>query len=220
LETGVNIVIPAYSKVAATVSQAGDTPVGKLVGSVLQRGGSVIDLVRGHDGPEAAAAPSRSAAPARKRSTARKPKTARPSEGRSGTGSPRSHRAASEAAVEVKVPAAPDPVATNDLPLIGYDSLVAEEIVKRLDGLTQTELAVLYKYERAHDSRSTVLEAIDGKMVELPLPTYDSLLIPAILDDLNGLTRGELATIREYEVRTNNRLPILERIDELLAVQV
>jgi hypothetical protein len=51
----------------------------------------------------------------------------------------------------------------------------------------------------------------------LPMPTYDSLTLPAILDGLNGLTVAELRVIRTHEIDHENRLPVIDRIDELLA---
>lgn len=108
-------------------------------------------------------------------------------------------------------------VEANDLPLAGYDSLVADEIVARLTGLTQTELAALLAYEKSNDNRSTVIEAIEGRLVDLPLPTYDSLSVAAILTDLEALDAAALRTLRDYESSTQNRLPVLEKIDSLLA---
>ena len=215
LARGANVVLPAYARVASTVEQVGSTGVGKAVGRVLDKGqtmaapllGVLERTVRGHSEPVAPA-------------TGRKK---RPSGTSAAKGGPRARRAGSNgigSSVASKVPAAPEPVAEIDLPLVGYDALVADEVVKRLEGLTQTDLAVVFKYERAHDARSTVLEALEGRMVELPLPTYDSLSLAAILDDLNGLTRGELEIIRGYELRTRNRLPVIEKIDSLLAVEV
>lgn len=107
-------------------------------------------------------------------------------------------------------------VAATDLPLAGYDSLVADEIIARLDGLTVTELATLSAYEKSNDNRSTIVQAIDSRITILPLPTYDSLEVPAILSQIETLSPQELLTIRNYEISTKNRLPVVERIDSLL----
>ncbi len=104
-----------------------------------------------------------------------------------------------------------------DLPLPGYDSLVADEIVARMDGLTQTDLATLAAYEKAHDSRSTILNAIEARLVDLPLPTYDSLEVSGVVSRLDSLNTAELRTVRDYEAATLNRLPIIEKVDELLS---
>jgi len=114
-------------------------------------------------------------------------------------------------------PVAPDATA---LPIVGYAKLSAEDIGKRLDGLKQSDLATVYKFEKANKNRKSVLSAIDSRLVDLPLPLYDSMALPTLLDALNGLTVAQLQTVREYEVRTENRLPLIERIDELLAVPI
>jgi hypothetical protein len=105
------------------------------------------------------------------------------------------------------------------LPIAGYSRLAVDKIPARLVGLTNSELALLFKYERANKNRAKVTDVIDAQLVDLPMPTYDKMTSPAILDSLNGLTRGELRTIKEYEARTTNRLPIIDRIDELLAIE-
>ena len=120
--------------------------------------------------------------------------------------------------VASKSPGGVTPADARDLPIPGYTQLSAAKIQERLNGLTQTDLASLYRFEKANQGRAGLLKQIDKRMVQLPLPLYDSLTLPAILDDLNGLTKPELKVIRKYEARTSNRLPILDRIDELLEV--
>jgi len=121
-------------------------------------------------------------------------------------------------AADHAVPGTTAPADATALPIVGYDKLSAEDIGKRLDGLKQSDLAAVYKFEKANKKRKSVLSAIDGRLVDLPLPLYDSMALPTIIDALNGLTVEQLQTVREYETRTENRLPVIERIDELLAV--
>ena len=203
VELGVNAVLPAYSTVASKVNELGETRVGRLVENVAARG---LDAV----GPAVDRA--QRLVPSRRRSTQApaKPATKKP-----GSTRPKTNR--SKAPLEGMLVAAPEPKRVEDLPIVGYDALLAEEVMVRLKGLTQSELAQVYKYERAKDARTTVLDAIEGRLIDLPLPTYDSLRVAAILDAVNGLTRKELYTIHEYERSTRNRLPILEKIDNLLA---
>lgn len=130
------------------------------------------------------------------------------------------HKAESVAHVDMVTPGAPAEVDEMSLPIAGYSRLAANKISARLIGLTNSELALLFKFEKANKNRSTVIDAIDSQLSDLPMPTYDKMTSVAILDALNGLTRGELRTVREYEARTTNRLPILDRIDELLAIEV
>lgn len=78
----------------------------------------------------------------------------------------------------VSVPAAPEPAAdvtptataqvaaagaprAGDLAIPGYDSLSASQVVQRLAGLNQDELAAVGAYERAHRGRRTILNRID-----------------------------------------------------------
>jgi hypothetical protein len=49
------------------------------------------------------------------------------------------------------------------LPIEGYDSLAASQVVLRLGSLTQTELGAVYAYESANRARRTIL----GKVAQL-----------------------------------------------------
>lgn len=51
--------------------------------------------------------------------------------------------------------------ATDDLPIEGYDSLAASQVVGRLGSLTDDELALIEAYETAHRSRRTILGKIN-----------------------------------------------------------
>ncbi len=50
------------------------------------------------------------------------------------------------------------------LPIADYGNLSAEEILTRLEGLTQEQLRVLREYEEAHEKRAEVLEALDARL--------------------------------------------------------
>ncbi|WP_436501761.1 hypothetical protein [Actinokineospora sp. HUAS TT18] len=52
--------------------------------------------------------------------------------------------------------------AAEALPIDGYDQLTAPQIIDRLTGLTQDQLAVLERYERAHADRVTVVDKIQA----------------------------------------------------------
>jgi hypothetical protein len=85
------------------------------------------------------------------------------------TPSPSPHPPAGEA-----VPAPPPPpgpvrsgwrpgskaVAAGELGIPGYDSLSASQVVQRLDGLTDGELAAVARYEEAHRGRRTILNRV------------------------------------------------------------
>jgi hypothetical protein len=108
------------------------------------------------------------------------------------------------------------PRTASELPIESYASLTADEIVSRLGGLTQTELSQVYKFEKAHENRATVLNAIEGKFVTLPIPAYDSLTADEIVDRLDKLDESGLKTIKSYESATKKRSTVLEKIDSRL----
>ncbi|HWE58005.1 MAG TPA: hypothetical protein VG435_21065 [Acidimicrobiales bacterium] len=59
---------------------------------------------------------------------------------------------------------APEPVtapSAGELAIPGYDSLSASQVLQRLPGLSQDELAAVAAYEQAHRGRRTILNRID-----------------------------------------------------------
>ena len=118
--------------------------------------------------------------------------------------------------VAPKLPRVAAPKKASELPIKGYADLTAAEIVSAAKGLTQTELARVYKFERANENRSTVLEAVESRFVELPIPTYDALNVGEIAERLDGLTPEELKVVRRYEADTKNRSTVLDKIDALV----
>ena len=125
---------------------------------------------------------------------------------------------ASVAAANVapKLPRVAAPKNAGELAIQGYGSLTAADIVSRLQGLTQTDLARVYKYEQANEGRSTILEAIDSRLIDLPIATYDALNVDEIIGRLDTLSRSDLRTLRRYEADTKARSTLLEKIDSLL----
>ena len=115
------------------------------------------------------------------------------------------------------LPRAAAPRTAGELPIEHYASLTAEEIVSRLAGLTQTDLARVYKYEKAHENRATILGAVDSKLVDLPIPSYDTLTAEEIAKRLETLDESELKAIKRYENATKLRATVIERIDSLLS---
>lgn len=125
---------------------------------------------------------------------------------------------ASTAATNIapKLPRVAAPKNASELPIQGYNSLTASEIVTRLKGLTQTELAKVYKFENAHEDRATILEAIDSKLIVLPITTYDALTVDEINGRLERLSEDELKTLKRYENDTKARAGVLDKIESLL----
>ncbi len=199
LATGLNTVAPIYSKVAGGIDQLTQTAVGRTVVSTAGKGiglvSPVVDrLFRGKDEPLQS----------------------------NGNGKSEDIPTITGSAPLVETPSG-SPVVGIEMPTVealalpGYDTLSPEEVVARLEGLIQSDLAAIYAYEKATQGRSDILAAIDGRLVDLPLPTYDSLEIPAILSAIESLTPEELAVLRDYEASTRNRFPVVGKIDSLLA---
>ena len=64
-----------------------------------------------------------------------------------------------EAEPEVDTGSAESP-AVDDLPIPGYDSLAASQVVPRLTTLSESELAAIGAYEAAHRGRRTILNRV------------------------------------------------------------
>ena len=109
------------------------------------------------------------------------------------------------------------PRIASELPIESYGSLTADEIVSRLSGLTQTDLSKVYKFEKAHENRATVVNAVEGRFVTLPIASYDALTVDEIVDRLENLDESELKAIKGYESATKERSTVLEKIDSLLS---
>lgn len=103
-----------------------------------------------------------------------------------------------------------------ELPIEGYDDLTAQKIVAKLGGLTQDQLTLVQAYEEANQNRTTVLQAIEPRLVDLPVSGYDDMTAEEITKELDLLSKDELRTIRDYESRTQARKTILERVESLL----
>ncbi|MGH2750849.1 MAG: hypothetical protein ACRDK3_08265 [Actinomycetota bacterium] len=152
-----------------------------------------------------------------KKTTARAKRTTKRTTRKTAGARPDRRTTAAASNAQPKLPRATAPRSASELPIAGYASLTVEEITARLSGLTQTDLAKVYKYEKAHDKRATILQAVEGKLVDLPIPTYDALSAEEITGRLGRLDRSELETIKSYESATKVRSTIIEKVDELLS---
>ena len=128
-----------------------------------------------------------------------------------------SRATAATSAVAPKIPAVAAPRRASDLAIPAYASKTASEIAAETKGLTQTQLAQIYKFEKAHEDRATILEAIESKLVDLPIKTYDDMSVEEIHGRIKRLTEKSLKTLRRYELDTKNRSTVIDRIDQLLA---
>ena len=74
----------------------------------------------------------------------------------------------------------------------------------------------MYKYEKAHEDRSTILDAIDFDWWLSRSRPKTRLTVEEISGRLDGLSPQELKALRRYEADTKAR-SIFEKIDTLLA---
>ena len=68
----------------------------------------------------------------------------------------------------------------SDLAIARYDALTADEIISRLAGLSQVDLAKVDCYERRHENRTTVLDRVSSLRGDEPWPGYDELNVAEI----------------------------------------
>ena len=97
-----------------------------------------------------------------------------------------------------------------DLPIPGYDRLGDKEVVGLLPRLSQTELAAIETYERAHQSRPVVLDKLRYMRGSEPLPGYDALTTEQIFTALAGANAETVKAVRDYERKFQHRKSVLD----------
>lgn len=151
------------------------------------RGGEAVEVA-----DEAATKVVRGTARATKRATKRTASATR----KAAAAAPRKAAATAKAAVEA--------------PIAGYDDLTAGEVVERLPGLSQEQLAAVDRYERAHEDRSTVLDRVDALSGDEPWQGYDAQSVPDIRAALRDADDATVARVHEYERRHKGRAGVLD----------
>lgn len=127
-----------------------------------------------------------------------------------GSGRSRTTRATTGGAESAAAKPTAAPTATPDLPIPGYDTLTADEVVSRLRGLTQSELAVIERHERGAQARQTVLERTASLRENEPFAGYDEQNVEAIRSALSDADEARLRAVREYERRHKERAGVLD----------
>jgi ferritin-like metal-binding protein YciE len=98
----------------------------------------------------------------------------------------------------------------DELALNGYDDLTAEEIVGRLNGLSQEDLRAIEQYETKNANRATILRKLESLRTQEPWPGYDGLTVAEIRSELQHAPKGRLAKVREYERAHKNRTSVID----------
>ncbi len=103
-----------------------------------------------------------------------------------------------------------------DLPIADYDSLTAEEIVKRLPELSQVDLTKVEVYERKSQARSTVLDRAKALRGDEPWPGYDEMTADEIVERLRDADDALVAKVRDYERAHKDRTTVMRAVEREL----
>jgi ferritin-like metal-binding protein YciE len=104
-----------------------------------------------------------------------------------------------------------------DLPIPNYDSLSADEIVKKLRELPQRELAMIDGYERKSANRKSVLDRAAELRGEEPWPGYDEMTVNEMRKRINATDDAEtLARVRDYERAHKERKSVIDAASKSL----
>jgi ferritin-like metal-binding protein YciE len=97
-----------------------------------------------------------------------------------------------------------------EAPIAGYDDLTASEVVERLSGLSQEQLAAVRAYERTHGDRATVLQRVEALSGDEPWPGYDGQDVQEVRAALRDADDAAVERVREYERRHKARAGVIE----------
>ncbi len=103
-----------------------------------------------------------------------------------------------------------------DLPIAGYDSLTAEQVAKRLRGLSQVDLTKVEVYERRTHDRTTVLDRIASLRGEEPWAGYDEMTAGEIVERLRDADDELTARARDHERAHKGRATVLRAAEREL----
>jgi ferritin-like metal-binding protein YciE len=97
----------------------------------------------------------------------------------------------------------------SDLAIAGYDGLTADEVVSRLSGLSQVDLAKVDAYERKNQDRSTVLDRVASLRGDEPWAGYDELNVAEVRAVLGEGDEERAKQVRTYERAHKNRAGVI-----------
>lgn len=98
-----------------------------------------------------------------------------------------------------------------------YESLTAAEINEKLTQVSQRELREVETYEKAHQSRQTVLDRVSALRGQEPAPGYDELNVQEIHKLLSAGDDKLSVSVRDYERTRKGREGVLQAADAKLS---
>ncbi|MGZ4320719.1 MAG: ferritin-like domain-containing protein [Solirubrobacteraceae bacterium] len=96
-----------------------------------------------------------------------------------------------------------------DLPVARYDTLTAADLIEKLSGLSQIDLAKVDAYERKNQNRSTVLGRTSALRGNEPWPGYDELNATEVNAVLGEGDDDRAKRVRAYERSHKNRAAVI-----------
>jgi len=103
----------------------------------------------------------------------------------------------------------------NALAIPRYERLAVWKLLRRLPELSQTEMAAVETYERAHGQRVAVLEKLRYLRGDEPLVGYDAMSPDEISAALKDADLASIDRVRFYERRLRNRVGVLADIERV-----
>jgi ferritin-like metal-binding protein YciE len=190
--------IATYTAIERLANEYGDRETARLAADILADERRMLDRLLGEEIPKLTDA------------VARAEVEGRPSFDPATTG-------AADAVRTTARRAAPAAAGTDEPPIAGYDDLKAADVVERLPGLSQEQLAAVARYERARDARSTVLERIDALTGDEPWDGYDAGSVQDVRAALRDADEATVDRVRDYERRHKARAGVLEATERSAA---
>jgi hypothetical protein len=105
----------------------------------------------------------------------------------------------------------------SDLAFSGYDSLSANEVLEKLPGLSQVDLAKVDAYERKNENRSTITSKIDSLQGDEPWPGYDELRVDEVRAVLSEGDEQRIKDARDYERKHKARAGVIQATERKLS---
>ncbi len=91
---------------------------------------------------------------------------------------------------------------------------------ERITRLSAEIEALSQKIDAQLVAEPEVAVLVEGEMLVLPIPAYDTLTAREVIAMLDGMTVDELTTLKVYEERNQVRVTILREIERLLEAKI